>query len=299
MNKEIFYIGLGKMGLNMTKRLVQKGWKVIGYDASESMREKAREEGIQVVETLKEGGRMFSLKPRCFWIMVPHTVVEKVLEELSDILCEGDVVIDGGNSPFKESLRRHKELSQKGIHYLDAGTSGGPGGAESGACVMIGGERKIFEVYEELFKDISAPDAYKFFGSPGSGHFVKMVHNGIEYGMMQAIAEGFALMKQSPFDLNLREVANLYNHKSVVESRLVGWLEEGMKRYGEDLEMLSGEVSHSGEGQWTVDIAKEWKVPVDNIEQSLNFRKQSQGNPSYIGKLLTAMRNAFGGHSIQ
>lgn len=299
MNKEIFYIGLGKMGLNMARRLVQKNWKVIGYDASEAIRQKAKEEGVHVVETLEVGGGIFYHKPRCFWIMVPHTVVESVLEELSKILQAGDVVIDGGNSPFKESIRRYEEFSQKGIHYLDVGTSGGPGGAESGACVMIGGEREVFETYEELFKDISAPDAYKFFGSPGSGHFVKMVHNGIEYGMMQAIAEGFTLMKQSPFELNLREVADLYNHKSVVESRLIGWLEEGMKHYGEDLENISGEVSHSGEGQWTVDIAKEWNIPVENIEQSLDFRKQSQGNPSYTGKLLTAMRNAFGGHSIK
>ncbi len=299
MNKEIFYIGLGKMGMNMAQRLVSKGWNVIGYDPSPSVREKAQEIGIKTVETIASSHEVLKKTPRCVWIMVPYTVVDDVLGELSNILRSGDIVIDGGNSPFKESIRRHKELSQKGIHYLDAGTSGGPGGAESGACVMIGGEREIFEHCEDLFQDISAPNAYRFFGSPGSGHFVKMVHNGIEYGMMQAIAEGFALMKQSPFDLDLCDVADLYNHKSVVESRLVGWLKEGMEKHGEDLEGISGEVSHSGEGQWTVDSAKEWNVPVENIQQSLDFRKQSQGNPSYTGKLLTAMRNAFGGHSTK
>ena len=287
------------MGMNMAQRLVGKGWNVIGYDPSPSVREKAQEIGIKTVETISSSHEVLKETPRCVWIMVPYTVVDDVLGELSNILRSGDVVIDGGNSPFKESIRRHKELSQKGIHYLDAGTSGGPEGAESGACVMIGGEREIFEHCEKLFQDISAPNAYRFFGSPGSGHFVKMVHNGIEYGMMQSIAEGFALMKQSPFDLDLCDVADLYNHKSVVESRLVGWLKEGMEKYGEDLEGISGEVSHSGEGQWTVDSAKEWNVPVENIEQSLNFRKQSQGNPSYTGKLLTAMRNAFGGHSTK
>lgn len=287
------------MGMNMAQRLVSKGWNVIGYDPSPSVREKAQEIGIKTVETIASSHEVLKKTPRCVWIMVPYTVVDDVLGELSNILRSGDIVIDGGNSPFKESIRRHKELSQKGIHYLDAGTSGGPGGAESGACVMIGGEREIFEHCEDLFQDISAPNAYRFFGSPGSGHFVKMVHNGIEYGMMQAIAEGFALMKQSPFDLDLCDVADLYNHKSVVESRLVGWLKEGMEKHGEDLEGISGEVSHSGEGQWTVDSAKEWNVPVENIQQSLDFRKQSQGNPSYTGKLLTAMRNAFGGHSTK
>ncbi|NCU41149.1 MAG: decarboxylating 6-phosphogluconate dehydrogenase [Candidatus Moranbacteria bacterium] len=299
MDKEIFYVGLGKMGMNMAQRLVSKGWNVIGYDPSRSVREKAREIGMKTVETIASSQNILTKKPRCVWIMVPYTAVDSVLEELLPLLYAGDTVIDGGNSPFKESIRRHKELSQKGIYYLDAGTSGGPRGAESGACVMIGGDEEIFTYHEELFQDISAPHAYKFFGSPGSGHFVKMVHNGIEYGMMQSIAEGFALMKQSPFDLNLCEVADLYNHKSVVESRLVGWLREGMEKYGEDLKNISGEVSHSGEGQWTVDIAKEWNIPVENIEQSLNFRKQSKGNSSYTGKLLTAMRNAFGGHSTK
>ncbi|QQS61553.1 MAG: decarboxylating 6-phosphogluconate dehydrogenase [Candidatus Moraniibacteriota bacterium] len=298
MKKEIFYIGLGKMGINMATRLVQKDWRVIGYDTSESVRKEGEKIGIIPVETIANGVELLSSGSRLIWMMVPYTKVDDVLTDLIKNIRSGDIIIDGGNSPFQESIRRHKELKEKGIYYIDAGVSGGPEGAKNGACVMVGGEKNIFEKCEELFQDISAMNAYKFFGPSGAGHFVKMVHNGIEYGMMQSIAEGFTLMKQSPFDLNLCDVADLYNHKSVVESRLIGWLKKGMEYYGENLENISGEVSHSGEGQWTVDIAKSWDVSVKNIEQSLDFRKQSQGNPSYTGKVLTAMRNAFGGHSI-
>ena len=299
MKKELFYIGLGKMGMNMAERLAQKRWYVIGYDPSESTREEAYQRGIEVVKTIPDGVRKLSQDVRVFWIMVPHTKVDEVLYELSDMLQAKDIVIDGGNSPFQESLRRHKELKEKGVHYLDAGVSGGPGGANQGACVMIGGERDIFEEHEELFRDISAPDAYQFLGSAGAGHFVKMIHNGIEYGMMQAIAEGFTLLKESSFDLNLVEVAKLYNQQSVIESRLVGWLQSGLERYGESLDEISGEVAQSGEGQWTVDFARQLDIRVGNIEQALEFRKASQGNPSYTGKLLSTMRNMFGGHSVE
>jgi len=299
MKKELFYIGLGKMGMNMAERLVQRKWRVVGYDPSESTREEAHQRGIEVVKTIGDGVEKLSQDARIFWIMVPHAQVDEVLDELSDVLRPKDVVIDGGNSPFQESLRRHKELKEMGIHYLDAGVSGGPGGAHQGACVMIGGEKKIFEEHEELFRDISAPDAYQFLGSAGAGHFVKMVHNGIEYGMMQAIAEGFTLLKESSFDLDLVEIAKLYNQQSVIESRLVVWLQAGLEHYGENLDEISGEVAHSGEGQWTVDFARKLDIRVGNIEQALEFRKASQGNPSYTGKLLSTMRNMFGGHTVE
>lgn len=297
MKKELLYIGLGKMGLNMAERLVGRGWEVVGYDPSEDVRTQAKDRGVRVEETL-ETALGYVVCPRVIWLMVPHVVVESVLEDILPHLSEGDTVIDGGNSPYKESVRRAELLKEKNIRFLDAGVSGGPRGAAEGACVMIGGERSTFEAHESLFQDIAAPHAYRHFGAPGAGHFVKMVHNGIEYGMMQAIAEGFALMKESDFDLDLKEVADLYNRRSVVESRLIGWLKDGLKVHGEGLEAVSGEVSHSGEGQWTVETAKELGVPVENIEQSLEFRKSSQGNPSYTGKLLSAMRNAFGGHEV-
>jgi len=222
--------------------------------------------------------------------MVPHTAVDNTLALLLPLLEKGDTVIDGGNSYFKDTLRRVDEVASYGIQYMDAGVSGGPEGARHGACTMIGGEKDVFEKYESLFKDISAPDAYSYLGKCGAGHFVKMVHNGIEYGMMQAIAEGFSILRASDFVLDLKEVARIYNNRSVIESRLVGWLESGFDAYGTDLEAISGEVSHSGEGQWTVETAKEIGVPVRVIEESLQFREDSKGNPSYTGQVVSHYR---------
>ena len=163
---------------------------------------------------------------------------------------------------------------------------------------MVGGRKEIFRKYKNLFRDLACKGGYAYMGGPGSGHFVKMVHNGIEYGMMQALAEGFALMKASPFEFDLTQIAKLYNHKSVVESRLVGWLHNAFSQHGENLDDISGTVSQSGEGSWTVEAAQELGVPVPVIEGSLNFRMQSQAHPSYTGKILSAVRNQFGGHEV-
>jgi 6-phosphogluconate dehydrogenase len=236
--------------------------------------------------------------PRLVWLMVPHQAVDTVLQGLTPLLQKGDTVIDGGNSPYKESMRRFQELKEKGKHFLDVGVSGGPSGARNGACIMVGGRKEIFRKYKNLFRDLACKGGYAYMGGPGSGHFVKMVHNGIEYGMMQALAEGFALMKASPFEFDLTQIAKLYNHKSVVESRLVGWLHNAFAQHGENLDDISGSVSQSGEGSWTVEAAQELGVPVPVIEGSLNFRIQSQAHPSYTGKILSAVRNQFGGHEV-
>lgn len=298
MNKEIGYIGLGKMGKGMVENLLEKGWRVVAYNRTPAAVEEVTRVGAEGARTIDE---MISklASPRLVWLMVPHQAVDGVLEELVPLLSEGDTVIDGGNSFYKNSIRHANELAEKGIHFLDAGTSGGPGGARHGACTMVGGEKEIFDHYEELFRDISVKDGYAYFGKAGAGHFVKMVHNGIEYGMMQAIGEGFEVMKKSPFALDLARVANLYNHQSVIESRLVGWAESAFKEYGEDLEAISGKVSASGEGLWTVETAKELGVPVPIIEGSLRFREESQDNPSYTGQVVSALRNQFGGHSVK
>ena len=218
--------------------------------------------------------------------------------EFIQFLDKGDTIIDGGNSPYKDSIRRAKELDGKGIDFLDAGVSGGPSGARNGACIMVGGKRVVYRKFKNLFRDLSARKGYAYVGKSGAGHFVKMVHNGIEYGMMQAIAEGFAVMKVSPFDLNLLKIADLYNHQSVIESRLVGWLKTAFKQYGEDLEYISGSVAQTGEGSWTVEAAKELGIPAPIIEGALNFRIQSQTNPTYTGKIVSALRNQFGGHEV-
>jgi 6-phosphogluconate dehydrogenase len=231
--------------------------------------------------------------------MVPHQAVDAVLSDLMPFLEPGDTVIDGGNSPYKESMRRARELDAKGVAFLDAGVSGGPSGARNGACIMVGGKKEVFRMYEQVFRDLSVENGYAYLGKSGAGHFVKMVHNGIEYGMMQALAEGFAVLKTSSFKLDLAVVADLYNHKSVVESRLVDWLRSAFEEYGEGLDGVSGAVAQSGEGLWTVDAAKELGVPAPVLSASVDFRSQSQKGPSYTGKLLSAMRNQFGGHEVK
>lgn len=298
-NKTLGFIGLGKMGFNMVQRLRDYEWSVVATDQAQSAKGKAQQMGVKVVNTASEVVKNL-VAPRVVWIMVPHQVVDDVLQELKPHLEKGDVIIDGGNSNYKESVRRAKELEEQGIAFLDVGVSGGPEGARSGACLMIGGQRAVYKKHMGLFSDLSGAGGYEYVGKSGAGHFVKMVHNGIEYGMMQALAEGFAVMRQKEdFDLNLESIANVYNHGSVIESRLVGWLKRAYDQYGPDLVGVSGSVAHSGEGQWTVEAAKELGVPVPIIEGALKFRVASAKNPSYVGQVLSALRNQFGGHSIK
>jgi 6-phosphogluconate dehydrogenase len=292
------YIGLGKMGLNMVERLLEKGYQVAVFDQNADAVKEAKIKGART------GGSVSSLvtelaAPRLVWVMVPYQAVDAVLKDLIPVLKKGDIVIDGGNSPYKESIRRAKELGERGIDFLDAGVSGGPAGARNGACIMVGGRREVFQKVEALFRDLSVAEGYGYMGRTGAGHFVKMVHNGIEYGMMQALAEGFTAMKASDFELDLKKVADVYNHKSVIESRLVGWLGSAFSRYGEDLRDITGSASQSGEGMWTVEAGKELGVPMPIIQGALDFRLQSQKNPSYTGKLISAMRNQFGGHEVK
>lgn len=295
---DIGYIGLGKMGLGQTTLLAEKGFNVVAWNRSTTAHEEVKKVGVSTAESIK--GLVDSLEaPRTIWVMVTHSAVDDVLGELVPLLSPGDTVIDGGNSMYKDSVRRGKELAEKQIHFMDCGVSGGPGGARSGACLMIGGPREIYDKNEELFKNLSAPDAFQYMGETGAGHFTKMVHNGIEYGMMQAIAEGFNLLKKSDFNLSLGDAAKIYNNQSVIESRLIEWTQNGFEQYGEDLEEITSTVSHSGEGQWTVDFAHEIGEPAPVIEESLQFRKDSAENPSYIGKVLSMMRNMFGGHNAK
>ena len=230
--------------------------------------------------------------------MVPYQAVDNVIAGLLPFLSKGDTLVDGGNSPYKESIKRARELEKQGIAFLDAGVSGGPAGARCGACIMIGGKKEVFQRYETLFQDLSVENGYGYMGNAGAGHFVKMVHNGIEYGMMQAIAEGFAVMQSSPLSLDLVKIADVYNHKSVIESRLVSWLKEALGQYGDALQGISGSVDYTGEGDWAVEAAKELGIPVPVIEQSLAFRVESHRTPSYTGQLLSAMRHQFGGHEV-
>jgi 6-phosphogluconate dehydrogenase len=292
------YIGLGKMGFNMVERLLEKGYQVVAFNKSPESVRRIAERGAQPAESLRALAAALA-PPRLVWIMVPHQAVDTVLNDLVPLLDRGDTVIDGGNSPYKESLRRARELEARGIDFLDAGVSGGPAGARNGACIMVGGRKEIFGRHEHLFRELSTEKGYGYMGGSGAGHFVKMVHNGIEYGMMQALAEGFAVMNASGFDLDLAKIADLYNHKSVIESRLVGWLKNAYELHGRELDGISGSAAQSGEGVWTVEAAKELGVPAPVIEGALAFRLQSQKNPSYTGKIISALRNQFGGHEVE
>jgi 6-phosphogluconate dehydrogenase len=295
--RNLGYIGLGKMGFNMVERLLEKKHHVAAFDKNREAVQSIATLGAAPSDSLEDVAAVLK-HPRLVWIMVPYKAVDAVLTELTPHLEKGDTVIDGGNSPYKDSIRRAAELESRGIDFLDAGVSGGPEGARAGACIMVGGKREAFRRCESLFADLSAENGYAYLGPSGSGHFVKMVHNGIEYGMMQALAEGFTLLKASPFALDLARTADLYNRRSVIESRLVEWLREAYERYGADLEEISGSPEQSGEGAWTVQTAREWGIPAPVIEASLEFRLRSRENPGYIGRIITVLRHQFGGHDV-
>jgi glucose-6-phosphate 1-dehydrogenase len=308
IRKEIGIFGLGKMGANVARQLHEKGWRVVASNRSPGPVEMIQKEGIQGVFSYAD--LVAQLKtPRIIWLMITAGKGNDELlfgsakpgadrDGIVQYLKKGDIVIDAANAFYEDSMRRARLLKKRGIHFVDVGFSGGPSGARTGGSLMIGGEKQIFERLEPLFRDLSVPGGYSYFGSAGAGHFVKMVHNGIEYGMMQSLAEGFAIMKKSPFKLDLEQVANVYNRGSVIESRLVGWLEDAYKLYGQDLKAVSGSVAYTGEGEWTVKTGKKLTVPVQVIENSFKFRVKSKKSPSYIGKVLSALRNRFGGHAI-
>lgn len=301
IKKEIGMAGLGKMGANLARRLIEKGWRVYGYNRTPAATKDLEKEGLLGVYSLNELAKKLS-SPRIIWLMVPAGfAVDEVIfghDGLINFLEKGDMVIDGGNSFYQDTLRRFKKLKRLGIHYVDVGVSGGPKGARYGASLMIGGERKVFEILESLFADLAKEYGYQFFEGSGAGHFVKMVHNGIEYGMMQAIGEGFTILKKADYKLDLTRVADVYNHGSVIESQLIGWLKNAFTLHGENLKEISGSVGYTGEGQWTVKTASEMKIKLKVIEQALNFRIASEKNPSYTGKILSALREQFGGHEV-
>lgn len=289
MKKEIGFVGLGKMGKPMVQRLRKKGWDVVSFD----MKVKGTVSSIEeMVQKLK--------RPRIIWLMVPSgKPVDEVAWKLTGLLEIGDIVIDGGNSFFKDSVRRASKLKKKGISYLDIGISGGPVSIKQGRfAIMVGGEKRVYARVRPLYKDLSdTPSGY--LGKSGAGHFAKMVHNGIEYGMMQALAEGFAVLRKSPFRFRLYDVADVYSQNSIITSRLVSWLKQGFKEYGEGLSKASGSVAHTGEGEWTVKTAKELKVKIPVIKGAFDFRIRSKNSPSFTGRILSTLRAVFGGHQIK
>ncbi len=292
-------IGLGKMGYNLALNLRNHGHLVVAYDRSDELTAKInREEGIATGSSLADLCSKISPR-RVLWLMVPAgNIVDEVIENLIPRLTPGDILIDGGNSNFNDSVRRYHLLKSHGIDFLDCGTSGGTSGALHGACTMIGGEREVYEFCKPVFDDLSLPGGTLFVGGPGSGHFTKMVHNGIEYGMMQAIAEGFEVLERSAYDIDYQKVAELWNHGSVVR----GWLMElTANAFSKDpqLDSIRGVMHASGEGKWTLETALDLGVPTPVIALSLLMRYRSQQDDTFAGKVVAALRNEFGGHAVE
>lgn len=302
LNKSVGVVGLGKMGGGIARNLLEKGWDVVAYNRTVGKTQEFEKEGGKGAYTLPKLVEKLQ-KPRIIILSLPAgKATDEVLfgqEGLAKILEPGDFIINTANEYYKHTIEHYKKIEALGLKFVDVGISGGPEGARYGACLIVGGKKENFEYLESLFKEMSIENGYQFFEGVGSGHFVKMVHNGIEYGMMQAIAEGFAILKNATFNLDLTKVSEIYNNGSVIESRLIKWLQEGLKIYGQDLKPVSGTVERSGEGDWTVKTARELGIKAKIIEDAVNFRKESVNTPSYTGKILSVMRNMFGGHKIK
>ena len=301
MKKEMGYVGLGKMGKNMVFRMLDHGWKIVAYNRTQDVVKEVEVKGAVGAVDLKDLVSKMEA-PRVVWVMVSHSAVDEVLNELLPLLEKGDTVIDGGNSPYKETIRRAGEISAMGIKFMDIGVSGGPGGSLNGACMMAGGDKDLYDdlAITGFFADTCVSEGFGYMGPHGAGHFVKMVHNGIEYGMMQSIAEGYDLLRHTKeFDLDLEHVTDVYSHGSVITSRLVSWLLDGIKKYGKDLNAISGKASASGEGKWTVEAGEPEGIKMPAIQSALDLRQASQAKPSYQGKITSTMRGEFGQHLVK
>ncbi|GAC1482516.1 MAG: decarboxylating 6-phosphogluconate dehydrogenase [Candidatus Dormibacteria bacterium] len=291
-------IGLGRMGAGMTARLLQGGHQVVVYDRSPDAVKASADKGATAATSLEDLGQKLKA-PRVFWLMIPAgQPVDDTLQQLQGSLSPGDVVIDGGNSNYKDSIRRSGDLRTKQIEYLDAGVSGGIWGLKVGFCLMVGGTEAVFKQVEPIFKTLAPPDGYAYVGAAGAGHYSKMVHNGIEYSLMQSYAEGFEILKASDFHYDLAQLAKLWNHGSVIRSWL---LELAQSEFEQDPELskLRGYVDDSGEGRWTLQEAIDHAVPAPALAMSLFMRFRSRQPDSFSGKVLAALRNEFGGHPVK
>jgi 6-phosphogluconate dehydrogenase len=295
---KIGLIGLGKMGYNLSLNLMGNHHEVVAYDVNKEAVEKLSNEGATGAFTVEELVNELPLSPKVVWIMVPAgEVTENVITELKELLSEGDIIIDGGNSNYKESVRRAQDLQEKGIYFFDVGTSGGMEGARNGACTMIGGDAEVFRTIEPIFNDICVENGFMYAGKSGSGHFLKMVHNGVEYGMMQSIAEGFEVLEKSQFDFDYEAVARVWNNGSVVRSWLMELTENAFSK-DPKLDSIKGVMQSSGEGKWTVETALDLQTATPVIALSLMMRYRSLEEDTFTGKVVAALRNEFGGHGV-
>jgi len=295
---EIGFIGLGKMGMNMITRLSQGGHRVLAYDRATALIAAAEEKGAIASSSLENMIAQLS-PPRAVWVMVPSgKPTEDTVQHLRTILDDNDIIIDGGNTKFHDDVRRAADLQKRGIHYVDAGTSGGIWGLQIGYCLMVGGEKEPVDRLAPILTTLAPENGWTHVGGNGAGHYVKMVHNGIEYSMMQGYAEGFELMSKSKYNLDLAKIADLWMHGSVVRSWLLE-LAAGALKQDPNLEQLQGYVQDSGEGRWMILDAIEKEVPVPTLTTALFTRFRSRQETSFAEKMLAALRKAFGGHSVR
>jgi 6-phosphogluconate dehydrogenase len=282
-------VGLGRMGSGMTGRLAQDGHDVKTYDPKVESTASSLEELASQLE-----------KPRAVWLMIPAgKITEDAFQELLGILEPGDTIVDGGNSNFHDSQRRHAEAAERSLHFIDTGVSGGIWGIKVGFCLMVGGDDEPVQRLEPIFLSLAPQDGYAHVGPSGAGHFVKMVHNGIEYGLMQAYGEGFEILHASEFDLDLHEIAGIWRYGSVVRSWLLELLYAAFEQDGKDLEKIEGYVEDSGEGRWTIFEAINESVPAPAISAALYARFASRQDESFAAKVAAALRNQFGGHAVK
>lgn len=320
---KIGYIGLGKMGKNMVLNLLEKGIEIVAWNRSPEPREEVKAAGAETVENAEDVVKALrneiatsAVPPRndgiIIWLMLPAgETTDEFIDQLLPLMSPGDLLIDGANSFYKDTLRRAEKIKPTGVRFCDIGVSGGPKGARTGACLMIGGAKEDFEMMKPIAEAAAAPGAYQHLGEVGAGHFAKMVHNAIENGMMEAIGEGLAVIKYSQFKMDFSKLLDLYNHKSVIESRLVGWAKEA---FDEDPELLdtssiigsggAGTQRVKAEGDWTIDLAKELGVDVPVTEDSMQVRSDSpnveENSPNgFRNKVVSALRGKFGGHSVK
>jgi len=290
-------IGLGKMGLNLGLQLLERGHEVTAYDMNMEAVGEIGGAGATGAESLASLVQALDA-PRVIWLMVPHANVDSVLAELTPMLTAGDIVVEAGNSFYKESIRRAAQLEEHGIYFLDAGTSGGISGARHGACYMVGGDPQAWRQVEPLFRDTAVENGYLYTGKSGSGHFLKMIHNGIEYGMMAAIGEGFEVLAKSEFDYDFAKVAGVWNHGSVIRSWLMELTEQAFSQDAR-LDEIKGIMHSSGEGKWTLETALDLQAATPVIAMSLLMRYRSQEEDTFSGKVVAALRNQFGGHAVE
>jgi 6-phosphogluconate dehydrogenase len=296
MNMQVGLVGLGKMGLNLGQNLMDHKHNVVAFDLNTAAVEDMKSNGATGATSLKELVAALET-PRIIWIMVPHAVVDSVIDELSPLLSQGDIVIEAGNSHYKESIARYNKLKEIGVSFLDVGTSGGMEGARNGACYMIGGDEEAWNIVEPIFKDTAVENGYLYAGKAGSGHFLKMVHNGVEYGMMAAIGEGFEVLEKSEYDYDYEKVARVWNNGSVIRSWLMELTEQAFSKDA-NLDGIKGVMQSSGEGKWTVETALDLQTATPVIALSLLMRYRSLENDTFTGKVVAALRNEFGGHAV-